>query len=273
MPITKPIYSEIAHNVWCINEFGMDSQFLVVGSERALLIDTGTGCYNIPKLVKEITDKPFDVALTHGHVDHAGGIGLFDKVYCNKADFEMAKNISAQTRIGYKNRMMGFANGIFDVKDDEVLRFEKMPELIHIGEGYVFDLGEQTVKVFETPGHTPGGLSFLIEKERIILTGDACNMNTLLFNSSIETLLNTAIRIDELQPLYDRNYNGHVGFGPILNCIPMPDSLTKDMIKLCRGVMDGTVKYEITEGDFVKRCAIASCDTCRIQFDPNNIND
>ena len=71
---------EIAPNTWCLNEMAVQS-FLVVGEERAALIDTGAGMGNLAKEVKEITDKPLYVLNTHGHVDHAGGNGQFPVVY------------------------------------------------------------------------------------------------------------------------------------------------------------------------------------------------
>ena len=35
------------------------------------------------------------------------------------------------------------------------------------------DLSLEGLKVVETPGHTPGSISFLLERERLIFTGDA----------------------------------------------------------------------------------------------------
>ena len=46
----------------------------------------------------------------------------------------------------------------------------------------VFDLGGYTVETIFCPGHTKGSMSFLFEKERILLTGDACNPRTLIID-------------------------------------------------------------------------------------------
>ena len=43
MPIQKPIVSEIAPKTYVINEFGLDAMFLIEGSQRALVLDTGSG--------------------------------------------------------------------------------------------------------------------------------------------------------------------------------------------------------------------------------------
>ena len=41
MALTGPFISEIAPNTYAINEYGIAAEFLVIGQERALLIDTG----------------------------------------------------------------------------------------------------------------------------------------------------------------------------------------------------------------------------------------
>lgn len=55
--------------------------YLVVGSERAVLIDTGCGIGDLRSFVEQLTDKPVTVLLTHGHLDHAPGAVQFDEVY------------------------------------------------------------------------------------------------------------------------------------------------------------------------------------------------
>ena len=43
MRIKKPIISEIALDTYLINEFGLSSVYFLIGKERGLLIDTGSG--------------------------------------------------------------------------------------------------------------------------------------------------------------------------------------------------------------------------------------
>lgn len=75
MGIKEPFISEIAPDTYAINEYGIAAEFLVIGGERALLIDTGCGLIDLPAVIRRFTDKPCDVVLTHGHGDHVGGIG------------------------------------------------------------------------------------------------------------------------------------------------------------------------------------------------------
>src|SRR5699024_1665588 len=48
--------------------------YIVKGSDRAVLIDTGFGYGDLKSVVDELIDLPYDVICSHGHPDHAGGI-------------------------------------------------------------------------------------------------------------------------------------------------------------------------------------------------------
>lgn len=70
---------KIADDTYMISDFGIANCYLLIGEERALLIDCGLGIGDIKGAVEKITDKPITVVATHGHVDHAGGDGQFEK--------------------------------------------------------------------------------------------------------------------------------------------------------------------------------------------------
>jgi len=246
-----PQVAEIGYNTYVINEYGLDAMFLIVGDEKALLIDTGTGVFDLPMLLKTLTDKPVQVVLTHGHPDHAGAIGWFDEVYAHPDDFEMAQRLSYEGRRIYAKSILRM-NPNAPITADYTVRFEKQPKLLPLFEGETIDLGGRHVMVFETPGHTPGGLSFLDVRERICITGDACNGNTLLLSfggephpkQTLSTLQKTAEKLISLEPLFDRNYNGHVGYGGSAFCLPQPYSVSRDMKSLCEDLLAGNEKPE-----------------------------
>ena len=53
--------------------FGPVKMYLLIGNERALLIDSGYGKIDLKGIVARLTDKPVTLMLTHGHLDHASG--------------------------------------------------------------------------------------------------------------------------------------------------------------------------------------------------------
>lgn len=272
MGIQNVVITEIAYRTWCINEFGMDAMFLLEGKEKSLLIDTGTGMFNIPETLAMLTSKPVVVALTHGHVDHAGGISQFPEVYIHPADMAMAKSISRAERLDYLAMMMAQSYGLYDLGPDDLVTGSYETALLPLDD--VIALGDRDIEVIHTPGHTQGGVSFLDKKTRLIFSGDACNQNTLLAGnkeSTISDLLETARKIQSLEPYYDRNYNGHIGYADSLVMLSMPERLTGDCIALCEDLLAKKVIGKPIEGPFTGNCLLARNKTMQIQYRPDQV--
>ncbi|MBQ6223474.1 MAG: MBL fold metallo-hydrolase [Solobacterium sp.] len=250
MGIKTPYVCEIAPDTYAINEFGLNAMFLCVGSERALLIDTGTGVCDLKAEVAKLTDKPYDVVITHGHVDHAGGMGAFDKVYIHEKDVQMAKDITVERRKDYAETL-GKMNGynVYDYSPDMVKAWDSYPEFVLIDEGYVFDLGDRSLEVFFAPGHTPGSITLLDRKNRIHFSGDACNGNTLCLGASITTLYHTAEKLKALEPYFDQDFNGHHGYAGVPSCLSQKKSVRDDVMEICRQILKGTAN--VTEQAFL----------------------
>jgi glyoxylase-like metal-dependent hydrolase (beta-lactamase superfamily II) len=68
-------------DTWEIDEFDVASIFLLVGTERALIIDLGMGIGDLRGAIEMITDKPLTVVITHGHIDHTGHGRQFEEIY------------------------------------------------------------------------------------------------------------------------------------------------------------------------------------------------
>ena len=274
MAICQPIVSEIAYRTWCIDEYGMDAMFLLEGDEKALLIDTGTGVFDIPELVRQLTNKPVMVALTHGHIDHAGGMNQFEEVYLHPADFAMAQAVTPEERGGYVDTMLSMSDGIYSVTRYDVVVPNTRARLLPLQGGTYLHLGNRDVMVFDTPGHTPGGLSYLDKKERLLFSGDACNMNTLLAamgqpateRTCVTALKQTAEKLEALHPYYDRHYNGHIGYADAKSCMPMPECLVRDCIALCENLLAGTIVGEKVENPFCGECRLARNNTMQIVY-------
>ena len=65
MKISQPLIHEIAERTWFVDELGTNAMYILEGSERSLVIDAGTGYCNFKAIIESITDKPYDVAITH----------------------------------------------------------------------------------------------------------------------------------------------------------------------------------------------------------------
>ena len=71
---------------------GRVRQFLIVGEDQALLIDTGFPDSHVYEAVRKITALPVRVLLTHGDIDHTGGLADFGGCFLHKADWKLVKD-------------------------------------------------------------------------------------------------------------------------------------------------------------------------------------
>lgn len=163
----------VCENVYRIEEFGLGTIYLVKGRDSAVLIDTGTGVADLKGLVESMVDTPYDVILTHGHYDHAGGIGQFDSVYVNKKDIELIKSITLEERVSYAEAILAtypVDEPLFELND--IKQWEKLPKFKCVDDKTTLDLGDKTLEIFEVPGHTKGSICILDRADRVLFSGD-----------------------------------------------------------------------------------------------------
>ena len=174
-------FSNVAPGVFQISEAGLDMQYLVIGSQRALLIDTGTGIGNLRKEVECRLNTDYDVVITHIHNDHFGGSGAFRTVYVPENDYRNIDKVTAETRLDYVKRMIsaGAVSGelleeihISDYPDHSYCRI--------LENGHIFDLGDRKLEVIGVPGHTDGEIALVDKENNIVFSGDSANPIMLL---------------------------------------------------------------------------------------------
>ena len=65
------------------------TSFLICGSHRAILFDTGLGIRDIKKVAEELYDGQITVINSHCHFDHIGNNWRFDKVVVFDDEYAM----------------------------------------------------------------------------------------------------------------------------------------------------------------------------------------
>ncbi len=157
---------------------------LVVGSEKAAVIDGGMGWGDLPNAVRTITDKPLLLFNTHSHIDHVGSNGQFSEpIYMGAEDIAAMQGGSL---VDFRKRTIA---GRIASMGEESVKHMDLEEYYHRGNGTLvpcqegdrFDLGDLTLRVIATPGHSAGGRSFFIEELGLLYTGDAVFACTLCF--------------------------------------------------------------------------------------------
>ena len=173
----------IADGAWHIEDSRGAVLYLVAGTERALLIDTGWGTGSLPDLITSLTPLPVDVVNTHGHRDHISGNPQFPEVYIHINDLPLVDETSTH--------------------------------YIPIHDGYIFDLGERQIRVIRVAGHSPGSICLLDTKTRILFSGDTprpgpiwLHLETSLsvheFTRGLKHLLKFADSFDTIAPSHGK---------------------------------------------------------------------
>ena len=148
--------------------------YLIEGSDRALLFDTGNGIADIFELVEGLTDKPVSVLNSHTHYDHVGGNYAFDRILAMDTEFT-------------RKRQQGHANSEISIEVSPAALCRELPvgvtEKNHVGrpfsvtqfieDGHIIDLGDRQLEVIHLPGHTPDAIALIDRKAGLLWTGDS----------------------------------------------------------------------------------------------------
>lgn len=148
--------------------------YLVLGDEKALLIDTGMGIGSLKAIVQSLTSLPVQVLNTHGHPDHAGGNAEFgpaliypdDKATADRmANLDFRKNDISEILNGEHQEMIA------------ALQPDSDQGYMYLQDGDVIDLGGRRLTVYHTPGHTAGSVCVYDEASGALFGGDTVQPN------------------------------------------------------------------------------------------------
>ena len=208
--------------------------YLVEGDEQAALIDTGVGLGDLRGFVQGLTAKPVIVLLTHGHVDHAGSASAFDNVYMSPDDKPVL--LAHQNRELLDGYVRMFLGEKFSLIQESDYARSSDGNFLPIHPGDTFALGGITLEIFQGRGHTPGSVAILLQEERSLLLGDACNPFTFLFDENslpVEAYRDVLLRLrEETSGRFDRVLLSHGNF-------VAPREMIDSVIEVCDAIMAG----------------------------------
>ena len=184
--------------------------YLIIGEQKALLWDSGTGIGDMKQLVNELTKKEVMVLNSHCHFDHIGGNHLFSDVVV----FDHPDMISIMEH-GVSQKLLDEQLGADTYSDNSPVAYHKV---IHrrcnyrtCKENDVFDLGRRRWKVIHTPGHSSDSIMLVNEEEKVLMTGDSYYPATLycfdesLFDEYVSTMRTCANQYSEYVLLTSHN--------------------------------------------------------------------
>ena len=152
-------------------------------SKECICIDPG---YETDRILRFIDKEGFEIRyilLTHGHFDHMLSCYDFKQrfncdIYISKEDEELLYNAEHN----YSNIINKTSFDKFEIKD-------------YLKDGDVLNFLGFEIKCISTPGHTKGSMSFYLEKEKILFSGDTLFYETFgrvdLYGGSFDDIKNS----------------------------------------------------------------------------------
>lgn len=138
----------IGKGIWRIRDFGGfvgdEDMYLVEGTKKALLFDTGMGKGDLAAYIRTLTSLPVEVAISHGAGDHHGQNDQF-----------------ARNRVYYPANDIGRLPASID-RSNYVL----------VKEGDKIDIGGRIFEVIDLPGHSLGHVIYLDVENNLAVSGD-----------------------------------------------------------------------------------------------------
>lgn len=259
---------KLQDGLYAIDDSDDSSFYVVEGTQRAAVIDTGMGTEDILPVVGSVTSLPCVLLLTHAHGDHMKFAGSFQERYIGSADIPLIPVFVDR---------MGMSKSLAQISYRE------------LEDGDSIDLGDGVnIEAVGMYGHTPGSLGFYCEKYGAFFSGDAVGSGSGVWMQVPGglTLAEYEISLKNFMNWFkDRGLSsdleflsGHrsqkYGFPGMNRNNPVNFMLVEDMMVLCRKIIQGTVVGE--ENNLIpsfgeEKACVASLGKADIVYLPSKI--
>ncbi len=181
--------AQVADNVYWISEplgtidprFGVMTvnMYLVVGRDRAVLIDSGMGIGEVTTEISQLTPLPCTVLNTHYHWDHIGANALFAECAIHEKEVALVAQEPDMSSVR-EALQSAAARAVLPAHfDPAAYRIIPKPATHVLHDQDKIDLGGRALWVLHTPGHSPGHVVYLDEAHGLLFTGDTAYQGPL----------------------------------------------------------------------------------------------
>ena len=186
---------------------------LIIGQNKAILLDTGIVLFRIRPVVEQITDLPIIVINSHTHFDHVGGNWEFSNILAIDTSYTKANMDGFQ----HKRIAQDFTSNSFCIDPPINADLENIYTKQWEASGYIkdkdtIDLGDRIIEILQVPGHTPDSLALLDRKERLLFTGDTyydAELWLYVPETNIKNYQNSIDRLVSIESQVDYIFGAH----------------------------------------------------------------
>lgn len=196
--------------------------YYIIGQERNILLDSGTGLFGIKEICRSIDDKDIDLIISHCHWDHIGNVDEFKRVLCHPLDGQwLIEGIPIPEKALQEMLIKDVDQTYLDLVK-KPLKSPKIPSYDRLEAGQIIE-GYQ---VIHTPGHSPGHCVLYDAKRKLLLAGDIIYKGTIYchFESTDpKELYKSYKRLNQLDiiNIYSGNYK-----------VPLEKDVLEDLLEI-----------------------------------------
>jgi glyoxylase-like metal-dependent hydrolase (beta-lactamase superfamily II) len=134
--------------------------YIIYENDKALIVDPGDETSKIKDEIEELGVTPVAILLTHTHYDH---IGSLEDI---RIDYDIPVYVSSEEQdwLSDPNKNLSSHKPFAIIANEAEYTFTPVETLVI--EGFTFE-------VVPTPGHSPGGVSFIFHDDHFVISGDA----------------------------------------------------------------------------------------------------
>ena len=202
----KPDVIKINDNSWRIEDHFV-RLFLLEGTKKALLVDSGMTCPEARSIAESITDLPVELLNTHADPDHISGNAAFERFYMHPAE--------------EANYRMHSSRGVIDAVED----------------GDIIDLGGRALEVIHLPGHTAGSIALYEPASGVLISGDSVQTDSIfMFGSrrSMGDFIKSMEKLLAMEDWFSEIWGSHGAF-------PAGPELIGQLLEGARSIVAGNV--------------------------------
>lgn len=210
--------------------------WLIEGARLDLVIDTGNGLAPLSPVLARLRsepDKPLLAMVTHGHMDHVGGLHEFEQRAGHALDVPEIRNIHPLLRgddvwpsVARQSEEAGYPVPPLLIDRPprpgfDPARWRPVGTTLTrtVDEGDLLDLGDRVLSVLHLPGHTPGSIGLWDEERAMLFSGDAVYAEEPIIDttptSDVDDYVRTmerlrSLRVEVVHPGHDESFGGEL---------------------------------------------------------------